>query len=103
MTTATTYWTATAAATSTTLYAPPVKHLPGVKLSIEERNQKSDQHQFGLCGDCDAGLDDRADFIIGNHATYTRLLCNNCSAYYAEARTALRVRRFLRSIDDVNV
>lgn len=64
-------------------------------LTHDERNAKSDQHKFGLCCDCDAGLDDRADFIIGNHATYTRLLCNDCSAYYAEACTALRVRRFL--------
>jgi hypothetical protein len=100
---ATKYWAATAAATSASPYDPPVKHLPGVKLSIEERNRKSDQHQFGLCCDCDAGLDDRADFIIGNHATYTRLLCNDCSAYYAEACTALRARRFLCKIDDMNV
>ena len=98
MTTAasTNYWNSTASAT----YGK-VRHTPGVKLSHEQRNQKSDQHKFGLCCDCDTGLDDRADFIIGKNTT--RLLCNGCSAYYAEACTALRVRRFLAKIDDTNV
>ena len=98
--TSTNYWNATAASTVAACVVTRPRHIPGVKLSIEERNVKSDQHKFGLCCDCDAGLDDRADFIIGNHATYTRLLCNDCSAYYAEACTALRVRRFLAKIDD---
>jgi hypothetical protein len=89
------YWNSTASAT-----CGKVRHTPGVKLSFEQRNQKSDQHKFGLCCDCDAGLDDRADFIVGKNATYTRLLCNNCSAYYAEACTALRVQRFLSKLNE---
>jgi hypothetical protein len=100
-TAATNYWTATASATTAAAcFVPRPRHTPGVKLSFEERKQKSVQHKFGLCFDCDAGLDDRADFIVGKNATYTRLLCNDCSAYYAEACTALRVQRFLSKLNE---
>jgi hypothetical protein len=98
-TASTIYWNATAASTVAPCVVGRPRHTPGVKLTHEERMVKSDQHQFGLCCDCDAGLDDRSDFIIGNHATYTRLLCNDCSAYYAEACTALRVQRFFSKND----
>jgi hypothetical protein len=37
---------------------------------------------------------------MGKHATHTRFLCNDCSAYYAEACTALRVRRFLSKLNE---
>jgi len=97
------YWNANAAATVAPSVVTRPRHTPGVKLTHEERMVKSDQHKFGLCSDCDAGLDDRADFVVGKHATYTRLLCNDCSAYYAQACTALRVQRFLKSIDGVDV
>ena len=99
-TASTIYWNATAASTVTTCVVTRPRHTPGIKLTQDQRDVKSDQHKFGLCCDCDAGLDDRADFIIGKHATHTRLLCNDCSAYYTEACTALRVRRFLAKIDD---
>ena len=79
------------------------RHTPGIKLTHDQRNAKSEQHNFGLCCDCDAGLDDRTDFIIGNNDTHTRFLCNDCSAYYIESCTALRVRRFITKIDDMNV
>lgn len=92
----TNYWNYTAYAT-----CGKVRHIPGIKLSQEQRNQKSYQYKFGLCCDCDSGLDVRTDFIIGKNTT--RLLCNGCSAYYADACTALRVRRFLTKIDDTNV
>ena len=77
-------------------------HEPGFKLTQEERMKKFDKHKFGLCVSCDAGLDDRADFIVGKHAhiAFHRFLCNDCSAYYTEACTALRVRRFLAKIND---
>ena len=70
---ATNYWTATA----TTVMAAE-KHTPGFKLTEEERAKKHDQHKFGLCCDCDAGLDDRADFICD----VSGLMCNACQAYY---------------------
>jgi hypothetical protein len=37
---------------------------------------------------------------MGKHATHTRFLCNDCSAYYAEACTALRVQRFLSKLNE---
>ena len=85
MTTAssTNYWTATAAAT-TGAWAI-TKHAPGFKLTKEERDIKSDEHQFGLCCSCDAGLDDRADFVCQSKKDgELSLMCNACSDYYIE-------------------
>ena len=80
------YWTATATATATTgAYVFPLKHKPGFRLTAEERDKKSDQYQFGLCCDCDAGLDDRADFIVCDPAEGDCvLMCNACHEYYTE-------------------
>jgi hypothetical protein len=84
-TTATSYWTATASATSA--YASAVEttktHEPGFKLTHEERMKKCDQHKYGICVSCDAGLDDRADFTCdprmpGGFA----LMCHACGDYY---------------------
>ena len=97
--TSTNYWNATAASTVATCVVTRPRHTPGIKLTHEERCVKNDQHKFGLCCDCDAGLDDRADFVLRKHF-FTRLLCNDCSAYYTEACTALRVRRLLVKMND---
>ena len=56
----------------------PPKHTPGFKLTEDERSKKHNMHKFGLCCDCDAGLDDRADFICERNG----LMCNACSEYY---------------------
>jgi len=88
MTTMTTnYWNATAAATSVTVLAAKT-HEPGFKLTNEERMKKFDEHKYGLCVTCDAGLDDRADFtcdprVLGGFV----LMCNACGDYYNQ-RTA---------------
>ena len=75
--TTTNYWTATA-------FAVSKKHTPGFKLTADERAMKSDEHQFGVCCSCDAGLDDRADFQVDYRASGGfALMCNACSAYYA--------------------
>lgn len=80
-TTATNYWTATANATSVSVF--PVKHVPGIKLTEEERDIKSDEHKYGLCCRCDAGLDDRADFVChSKNDGELALMCNACSNYY---------------------
>ena len=97
--TSTNYWNATAASTVATCVVARPRHTPGIKLTHEECIAKNDQHKFGLCCDCDAGLDDRADFVLRKHF-FTRLLCNDCSAYYTEACTALRVRRLLAKMND---
>jgi len=64
-------------------FQQPSKHTPGFKLTEEERSKKHDNHKFGLCRDCDSGLDDRADFIcsiLPNGGM--RLICNACNDYY---------------------
>jgi len=84
-TTATNYWTATANATAVTAAsALPVKqHAPGFKLTQEERDIKSDEHKYGLCCSCDAGLDDRADFVCHSKKDgELTLKCNDCDDYY---------------------
>ena len=95
----TNYWNATAASTVAPCVVTRPRHTPGIKLTQDQRDAKNDQHKFGLCCDCDAGLDDRADFVLRKHF-FTRLLCNDCSAYYAEACTALRVRRLLAKMNE---
>jgi len=84
-TSSTNYWTATATATSATVLAVEEKkpHKPGFKLTHEERMTKCDQHKYGICVTCDAGLDDRADFTCdprmpGGFA----LMCHGCFDYY---------------------
>lgn len=45
------------------------------------RTAEWDNHKFGLCDDCDYGLDDESDFVV--HARMNGesvLLCNECSA-----------------------
>ena len=96
MTTATAaadYWSATAAAAtcgSVVVLAVEEEmtiatktHEPGFKLTQEERMTKFDEHQFGLCVTCDAGLDDRADFTCDpRFPRGFALMCNACFEYY---------------------
>ena len=84
-TTATSYWTATASAASACVSAVETTktHVPGFKLTHEERMTKCDQHKYGICVSCDAGLDDRADFICDHRANGGfALMCHACSDYY---------------------
>jgi hypothetical protein len=95
----TNYWNATAASTVAPCVVTRPRHTPGIKLTQDQRDAKSEQHKFGLCCDCDAGLDDRADFVLRKHFI-SRLVCNDCSEYYTDACTALRVRRLLAKMND---
>jgi hypothetical protein len=84
-TTATSYWTATASAASACVSAVETTktHVPGFKLTHEERMTKCDQHKYGICVSCDAGLDDRADFTCDPRAPGGfALMCHACSDYY---------------------
>jgi hypothetical protein len=39
------------------------------------------KHKFGLCDDCDYGLDDESDFVVHERMNgESVLLCNECSA-----------------------
>ena len=81
--TSTNYWTATAAATVAPCVVSAPCHTPGFKLTQEERMKKFDEHQFGLCVSCDAGLDDRADFMWDpRYPERCALMCNDCFDYY---------------------
>jgi hypothetical protein len=87
----TSYWTATAAAaTAATVVSASASatktHEPGFKLTQEERMKKFDEHKFGLCVSCDAGLDDRADFMPDpRFPKGFPLMCNACVDYYNKA------------------
>ena len=68
--------------------ASTTRHLPGIRLTQEERSMKSREHTFGLCEYCDTGLDQRSDFIC--HTPTNRgfkLMCNACHEYYNPGRT----------------
>ena len=41
---------------------------------------KWNQHRFGLCGECDCGLDDESDFVITGNANEddTLMTCVDC-------------------------
>ena len=81
------YWTATAGfvalfATEESVHCEEVSAL----------TSKWDQHKFGLCCECDCGLDDEADFVITGNVNDDDivLMCYTCftnltqeSPYYA--------------------
>lgn len=83
---ATSYWNATANATAHTVLAVEEKtkqHEPGFKLTHEERMKKFDQHKYGICVTCDAGLDDQDDFTCDPRAPGGfALMCHACIDYY---------------------
>lgn len=54
-------------------------HVPFMNLTKAERDQKSAQFKFGLCTDCDAGLDDQIEFVCLNKGGF---MCNACHDYY---------------------
>ena len=82
----TNYWTATATATTNSasgLALEKKPHEPGFKLTQEERMKKFDQHKYGMCVSCDAGLDDRADFECDpRFPRGFAIMCCACIDYY---------------------
>ena len=90
----TTYWTATALATSAVTTPTPAARAPvpakyaenngpfNFTLTPEERRVKSGQHKFGLCDSCDTGLNDRADFHCYFNDNKMTLTCNACDSYF---------------------
>ena len=50
---------------------------------------KWNEHRFGLCSECDCGLDDVSDFVITGHANEddTSLMCCGCFATLTEGPT----------------
>ena len=63
--------------------AAAVLHTPFMNLTEEQRDKKSVQFTFGLCSDCDAGLDDESEFVCETRPNGAFVLtCNACSDYY---------------------
>ena len=60
-----------------------VPHIPFMNLNKAERYKKSDRFKFGLCSDCDAGLDDESDFVCvpRPHGAFI-MTCNACHDYF---------------------
>lgn len=58
------------------------KNQPAIKLTQFERDEKSSQYEFGICETCDAGLDNRDDFVVTVVADGIKVRCNNCDFYY---------------------
>ena len=63
------------------------KHIPGIKLTNEERAEKCAKHKLGLCCSCDAGFDHRCDYILypalGHDGLFVSM-CVPCVDYYGE-------------------
>ena len=75
-TTATNYWTQTAHG----VFPCVNEEHESACAEVVSLTSKWDQHKFGLCCECDCGLDDEADFIITGNANEddTSLLCYQC-------------------------
>ena len=81
----TNYWTDTATANNSASVLA-VEHAPGFKLTQEERMKKFDEHKYGMCVSCDAGLDDRATFQVDpRFPRGFAMMCNACIDYYNKA------------------
>jgi hypothetical protein len=61
-------------------------HVPYMNLTKEQRAEKSNLFQFGLCSDCDAGLDDRSEFVCEpSRPTGAFVMrCEACHDYYQQ-------------------
>jgi len=59
---------------------PCVDHDRAACDEVAALTSKWNQHRFGLCDECDCGLDDEADFVITGNANEddTLLTCIDC-------------------------
>jgi hypothetical protein len=81
--TTTDYWTATAgfvAIRGDELYACD---------EVSALTSKWDEHKFGLCCECEVGLDDECDFVVTGNANQddTVLMCYGCFTTRNKGRT----------------
>ncbi len=60
-------------------------HVPHMNLTKEQRAEKSKNFKFGLCCDCDYGLQDELEFVCQSRrngcATIYAKMCNACHNY----------------------
>jgi hypothetical protein len=53
-----------------------------MNLTKEERAEKSKNFKFGLCCDCDYGLEDKIEFVYRSGANGGEKMCNACYNYH---------------------
>lgn len=61
--------------------------VPFMNLTKEQRDAKSAEFKFGLCSNCDAGLDDKSEFVCeprGGPTGSFVITCNACYAYHQQ-------------------
>lgn len=73
------------------------KHIPGIKLTDKERAEKCAKHKLGLCCCCDAGFDQRCEYIHYPHPSglYSVCMCTACIGYYCETGELFDFDKFL--------
>ena len=59
-------------------------NVPFMNLTKEERAEKSKNFKFGLCCDCDYGLQDELEFICSSGANGGAKMCNACHYYHMD-------------------
>ena len=59
-------------------------HVPFMNLTKEQRAEKSKNFKFGLCCDCDAGLDDKSEFVCQPRPNGSAIMCNACHNYHMD-------------------
>ena len=59
-------------------------HVPFMNLTKEQRAEKSKNFKFGLCCDCDAGLDDKSEFVRETRLSGDVKMCNACHNYHMD-------------------
>jgi len=63
-------------------------HVPHMNLTKEQRAEKSKNFKFGLCCDCDYGLQDELEFVCQSRrngcATIYAKMCNACHNYHMD-------------------
>ena len=59
-------------------------HVPFMNLTKEQRAEKSKNFKFGLCCDCDAGLDDKSDFVRETRLSGDVKMCNACHNHHMD-------------------
>lgn len=63
-----------------------IQHVvPFMNLTKDERDKKSTQFKFGLCSNCDAGLDDKSEFVCEPRPNGAFVMtCNACYDHHQQ-------------------
>jgi hypothetical protein len=59
-------------------------NIPFMNLTNEQRAEKSKNFKFGLCCDCDYGLQDEIEFVYRSGANGCAKMCNACHYYHID-------------------